>query len=251
MLNARRLRLICCGARLWRGERCSCINENQNNSIVNQSQKHGFTFENEIRHKVFGLPSEPNDRNVHDIPAEKNKLNPNENISIKTTGSSTICCGDVLRFFGYDFSQRNTMICIQYSQGPSHKTVDHIYEIDYNADCHRVLFGDMPEEAMRDYVDGVKSIPVNVKGDEAKKTYDYLNEKKKMNAMYSNVIQINPKVDSKQSRVQCSIPNFEKTLAQFITYKSSIESPNMVRGVEIVKSIESGRRKRNKKKEDI
>ena len=61
-----------------------------------------------------------------------------------------------------------------------------------------------------------KNIPNNVKGLEAKKIYDYLVEKNKLKKIYNNIIQINPKVDSKQSRVQCSISNFEKVLQSFI-----------------------------------
>ena len=76
-----------------------------------QSQKHGFVFENEIREKVFNLCHHSNDTNVHDIPCEHNTMNPNENISIKATGSYTIFCGDILRFFDYDFSKINTIIC--------------------------------------------------------------------------------------------------------------------------------------------
>lgn len=73
----------------------------------------------------------------------------------------------------------------------------------------------------------------------------YLNEKKKLSK--NSLIQINPKVDSKQSRVQCSIPNFETTLQNFIRYMSSCEYPNLIRNKEIALSIESLRRKRNNK----
>lgn len=212
-----------------------------------QSQKHGFTFENNIRENVFNLPKEKNDTKTHDIPKKKNKFNSNENCSIKTTGSDIICCGDILRFFNYDFNEKNTIIVIAYKQTDTHKIIENIYEIDYNKKCHEVLFGDLPKEEIIKYVEGVKSIPRKTKGEEAKNIYNYLFEKKKLKSKYNYIIQINPKVDSSQSRVQCSIPKFEKNICDFITYKSSDNTPNILRNKEIIYSIESCRRKRKTK----
>lgn len=212
-----------------------------------QSQKHGFVFENEIREKVFNLCHHSNDTNVHDIPCDQNTMNPNENISIKATGSNTIFCGDILRFFDYDFSKINTIICIRYSQMKDFKIIKNIYEINYNQDCHDMLYGNMPREIIENYVNGVKSIPRNVKGEEAKSIFNYLDEKKRIQSQYSCKIQINPKVDSSQSRVQCSITNFETTLEKFIIYKSDRLYPNRIRGKDICLSIPSGRRERKSK----
>ena len=225
-------------------------NPTQNKSIfeaAHQSQKHGFIFENEIRTKVFDLPTQGNDRNVHDIPKQKNKFSSNENISIKTTGSLIICCGDILRFFNYNFKEINTIIVVKYLQNDTQKVIKNIYEINYNEDCHRVLFGNLTKEIIESYVNGVKSIPLNVKGKEAKKIFNYLVEKKKLEKQFPHNIQINPKVNGTQSRVQCSIKDFEKVLKNFITYKSSDECPNIIREKEIVLAINSSKRKRNKK----
>jgi hypothetical protein len=209
---------------------------------ANQSQKHGFIIENEIREKVFNLCHHSNDINIHDIPYDQNTLNSNENISIKATGGSTIFCGDILRFFDYDFTKINTIICVKYGQFNDFKVIKNIFEIDYNMDCHKMLYGNMPREVIKSYVDNVKSIPRNVKGDEAKAIFNYIEEKKKLQSIYDCKIQINPKVDSSQSRVQCSIPNFEKTLENFITYKSDKLYPNRIRGKDICLSIPSGKR---------
>jgi len=212
-----------------------------------QSQRHGFTFENSVRETLFNLPRETNNTEKHDIPKDKNKHNPNENCSIKTTGSGTICCGDILRFYNYDFSEKNTIFVINYEQTDTEKIIKHIYEIDYNQECHKLLFGNLPKEVIENYVKCVKSIPTIIKGVEAKKIFNYLVEKKKLKKEYNNIIQINPKVDGSQSRVQCSIPNFEKKLKDFITYKSLHTKPNLIRGKEILESIESCRRQRNNK----
>ena len=210
-----------------------------------QSQKHGFTFENSTRETIFDLPVEKNNTDKHDIPKEKNKYNNNENCSIKTTGSKTICCSDILRFYNYNFSEQNTIIVIKYKQTQTEKIVENIYEIDYNRECHKLLFGNLPKEIIQKYVENVKSIPRHIKGDEAKKIFNYLDEKKELKKKYTNIIQINPKVDSSQSRVQCSIPNFEENLKKFIKYKSTIDKPNLLRGKQIINKIESNKRTRN------
>ena len=221
-------------------------NNNQTPPIAksSQSQKHGFIFENEIRQKVFKLPSQSNNRDIHDISHNENALNSNENISIKSTGTNTICCGDVLRFYDYDFNKINTIICIKYIQNKDQKNVERIYEVNYNRECHKLLFGDLQRHTIKSYVDGVKSIPSNVGGVDTKNIYNYIHIKNKINNEHSNTISINPKVDSKQSRVQCSIPKFETTLKDFITYKSTIDNPNRLRGVDISLSISSCTRNR-------
>ena len=69
--------------------------------MSNQSQKHGFIWENEIRNIIFNKKEESNNTDKYDI------ITDTENISIKTTGSNTICCSDILRFFTYDFNKKN------------------------------------------------------------------------------------------------------------------------------------------------
>ena len=213
-----------------------------------QSQKHGFIFENEIRTKVFNLNSTENDTNKYDIPCNKNQLNKNENISIKVTGNNTICCGDILRFYDYDFNNINTIILIKYKQESNLKIVKNIYEINYNKECHKLLFGDLPLDILKEYIFNVKNIPKNIKTREAKTHFNYISEKKKIQKEYNLKIQINPKVDSStQRRVQCSITNFETLLKDFITYKSTDDKP-ICRDKEIISQIESNKRIRKKKK---
>lgn len=211
-----------------------------------QSQKHGFDIENSVR-EIFGLPTELNNTDKHDIPKNKNIYNENENCSIKTTTNKKICCGDILRFHGYDFTEKNTIIVIMNQQIENRKIVKRIYEIDYNLECHKVLFGNLTKEVIENYVKKVKLIPRNIGGEKAKKIFNYIVEKKKIEKEYTGVIQINAKVDSTQSRVQCSIPDFETKLKDFITYTSPTETPNLLRGKKIPPWIESIKRPRNKK----
>ena len=211
-----------------------------------QSQMHGFTFENSIRSKIFNLPKENNSVYIHDIHHSKNILNMNENVSIKTTGSNTICCGDILRFYDYDFLKTNTIIVIKYDQVSNEKIIKNIYEIDYNKECHKLLFGELTYNKIKDYDLYIKNIPKGkVSYNEKNK---YLKYKKELEKDNNCLIKINPKVDSKyQRRVQCSISNFEDNLYNFIKYKSPYETPNMIRGNMIELCIKSHKRVRNSK----
>ncbi len=211
-----------------------------------QSQRHGFTWENDTRKKVFKMDCELNNTDKYDIPRCKNKLNPNENISIKTTGSGNICCGDILRFYDYEFDTigeiKNTIIVIKYVQQKNKKIIEKIYEINYNKECHKKFFGTIKKKDIQKYVTSVKDIPKNIKGNEA--GFKYKDEKNSLQEKMG-ILQINPKVDSKnQRRVQCSF-NIDNLPEEFINYKSNDEMPNLIREVEISLSILSTKRKRS------
>ena len=206
-----------------------------------QSQGGGFAWENDIRVNVFGLPKEKNNTDVHDVDCKKNKYNENENVNIKTTCSGNIDCGDILRFYTYDHNYKNTIFLVKYKQDNDYKILEAVYEIDYCKELHKILFGSISELELKKYVNNVKKIPTNVKGNEAKNIFDYLLEKEKLQKKYNMKINISPKVDTSQSRVQCSIPNFEILCKEFIKYK---ENNNYIRGHKISDKINSSSRKR-------
>jgi hypothetical protein len=108
-----------------------------------QSQSAGFIFENIVREKVFELPVEPNNTEIHDISSELNRFDTSENVSIKTTGSNSIDCADILRIYDYDHSEKNTIIVIKYKQFEATKKIINIYEIDFNREMHDLLFGSL------------------------------------------------------------------------------------------------------------
>lgn len=109
---------------------------------------------------MFGLPAEINSTAIHDIPRWMNKFDHRENISIKTTKSKILHCGDIIRFFDYDFAFKNTLIVARYKQiTASQKKIIHIYELDYNAEVHRYLFGSVSRQDLVDFVACVKAIP--------------------------------------------------------------------------------------------
>ena len=84
--------------------------------IMPRSQEFGFYIENLVRTKVHGLPEKANDTGIHDIPKEENRLDPTETQSIKTTGGNAIDCGDVLRVYDYDRTEKHTMVVFRYEQ---------------------------------------------------------------------------------------------------------------------------------------
>lgn len=213
---------------------------------LTQSQKHGFIFENMIREKVFDLKNNKNDTKTHDIQCAENKFDNNENISIKISCNGDIGCGDILRFYNYDFSKKNTIIVGIYKQiNDKQKLIEVIYEINYNEKFHKLLFGEIEVEEIEIYNNIVKSIP---HGYVKKEDRNYLKLKEHYQKGFGMKILINPKVDSKnQRRVQATIPKIEKILEEnpeFIISKAI--SPNLiVRGVEIDSIFESERRIRN------
>ena len=107
------------------------------------------------------------------------------------------------------------------------------------------MFGNITKTEILQYVNSVKSIPQNIPREDIIKTFNYKTEKNTLMNNKNMNIQINPKIDSKnQRRVQCSISNFERTLEKFITYKSAIETPNVIRGKHITSTIDSSTRVR-------
>ena len=107
------------------------------------------------------------------------------------------------------------------------------------------MFGNITKCEIEQYVNSIKSIPPNIPREDIIKAFDYKTQKKILLNNKNMTIQINPKIDTKnQRRVQCSISNFERTLEKFITYKSSIETPNIIRGKQITSTIQSSRRVR-------
>ena len=208
-----------------------------------QSQSHGLFWDSEIRQRVFGLPECKNDTKKFDICCDENKLNSNENISIKTSGNSNIDCGDILRFYDRDNADI-TMIVIRYDQNTSHKTISEIVELNYNEELRDILFGSVTRDILEEYVKFVRDIHVGKVSKEIKN--EYIKMKNEIQKNYNMKINISPKVDSKkQRRVQCSIPKMESLFKDYPQFVLSRTKENIVRGVNITQEIKSTRRIRN------
>ena len=197
-----------------------------------QSQAHGLQWDNEIRTKVFGLPSCKNDTTKYDV------ITNDENISIKTSCNKKIDCGDILRFHALDKDKPTTILLIRYKQSsPTQKRINEIVEINYTEDLHKFLFGSITREILMEYVEMIKAIPHGIVSAEIKASYKQ--RKNELQKKHDMRINISPKVDSKgQRRVQCSIPKIDTLTVMSRTNES------VVRGVEITQTIESTPRQR-------
>lgn len=211
-----------------------------------QSQAHGLFWDNEIREKVFDLASCKNDTKKYDICCTENKFNPSENVSIKTSSNNNIDCGDILRFFNGDFTNKYTIILIRYTQLNDTKVITEIIELDYTIQLRDYLFGSVTEEILTNYVNAIKSIPHGSVSDDIKKTYKTI--KQTLQTSHNMKINISPKVDSKsQRRVQCSIPKIDQLIELFPEIVLSRTKNSILRGIQLTSTIKSTTRKRNKK----
>jgi hypothetical protein len=203
-------------------------------SRMPENQQHGFVWEKDIRTNVFLLDGNLPYTATHDIPKEQNRFDPTENISIKTTGRTTIDLGDALRVFRYTPEDRHTMVVIHYQQQEDRKVLRNLYEVDLNQ--RDVLWGTVTEEDIQQLNDLIRNVPAG------QRTTDTIKAKKKELNAKSGVIQFNPKIDSKtQRRLQCSIPKFQA--CQSILRTSTTEP--ILRGIAIAAYVVSGRRVRN------
>lgn len=204
-----------------------------------ENQQHGFLWESEIKTKVFGLTGPDPYTAVHDVDRSRNTLNPNENVSIKTTGSDTLCMGDALRVFDYEDGVAHTCIAVRYTQGAEQKNLQNVYELDLNQ--RELLWGRVTKQDIEELDALVRTMPAGQRVADIDRAITQ--KKKELNAK-SGVIRFNPKIDSKtQRRLQCSIPKFHRYTS---LVKSATTQPS-VRGTTIAASVPTGRRVRNRR----
>ena len=215
-----------------------------------ESQKHGFTFENEVL-KAYGLdPTALSYTRAHDIPADKNSKE-GQNVSIKASGlrpkgSKSVDMGDVLRIFQETSTDSILLTVLFYQQDGEKKRLKEIYQVDLSG-AQSILFGTVTCEELQAYVASVKAIPHGEASAEQRAAY-------KRGAAVLNgkmgFLQVRPKVDSKsQRRVQCSFPDFGafcKANSERVLTKIT---DGILHGYQIPLEIASGRRVRKEKKE--
>lgn len=192
---------------------------------MTQSQSHGYTIEQQIVENIFNNEFVNNDTKPHDIEKNDNKYDNRENISIKCSVSDTIYCGDCRRIINYDFGENNTIMMVFLKQVGDNKIIKEIIEIDYNKKLYDLFLGQAKKCEIEEYILEVKKIATNVKGLEAKKQFDYIKEKKKIK---TGLLNINPKVDSSQTRVQCSF-NIKNIPKEFIKKRYLSKNKEFIR----------------------
>jgi hypothetical protein len=216
-----------------------------------ENQAHGKSWEDDIKSYIFWLTKEECDSIPHtarhDIPGELNRLDKGTNISIKTTGSDTVCMADVSRVCdNVGNGEQIHAIILMYKQNKS-KTTKKLYriiEIDLT-NSRELLFGTATIDEINELVAYVKSIPKDVTSAH-RATYKRMSQD--ISAKNGGYISYAPKVDSKgQRRVQCCIPKFSKFVKEHPERVISESQSGEFRGGIITEEIVSPPRKRNKK----
>jgi hypothetical protein len=207
---------------------------------MSASQQAGFEFQKIIEKEVFGLENLVQSYTAaHDIPKDKNKFNSTENISIKSSGSKTICMGDPLRIFDYSTDEKHTALGIYYRQDGNNKIIAKI--VEFSLDNKLALFGDITRDEIVKLIDDIRAVPTGLSEEELKKHRKIMNNWTKELSKRC-ALRFNSKIDSKsQRRLQCSLTSIPESIIQHS------ENGPVVRGITITGSILSGKRVRNKK----
>lgn len=209
--------------------------------LMAESQAHGNKFEDVVtlqRTKLSKTEYDKLKKSGYTSPFDLvDGLIVDYNGSIKTTGSNTICCSDILRMMNHTGEYRMVVGC--YDQiNKKQKHFHTQYEFFVKPEDYSILWGNNNVEITESYVNKVKS--VNYK--DRSEVLEYRTPKKRdtwlkeLNWDFNGLMRPNPKVDSSQTRVQCSM-HLDRLLESGIEYTKT----------DIDMTIESKPRKRNKK----
>lgn len=204
---------------------------------MSEVQAHGFSWEKELLAIYGATPEELKDikyTSKMDLPASLNRINGCD-LSIKTTGSNSVCMADCLRVFDMVSGPIIHMVVVQYKQVKYIKRVTNIIEVDLT-NSRELLFGTLTRSQIETLDAAVKSIPQKRKPtpEEHKHMYNIKKELQKL----SGAIRLDIKCNSQQSRLQCSFNKFKLFLENNprIIEKSNT---NEFRGGSITKEIQS------------
>ena len=118
--------------------------------------------------------------------------------SIKTTGSNSVNCGDILR--RRDETDYNLVVGV-YEQVGENKVFHTEYTFYIRPEHEQKLWGSMSYDQLKEYDDFIKSIPY---GAELATKAERASRKKSISDKDA-LFTINPKANSQQRRVQCTL----------------------------------------------
>jgi hypothetical protein len=218
---------------------------------TSESQGHGKAWEIDIATRVYGIENtkEKYKSNAkYDIPAEDNVLH-KKNVSIKASGGMGLCMSDIRRMLK---SENMDVVCIIWKQiTPKIKEAIKTVVFDFD-EFKETLIKDLEKcnytleewfKHIDDYDNYVKNLPKEYYPNSKKlpqKQREHLIKKANLCGNI-NYFQVNPKIDSKQQRVQCSI-NLNK-----INIKKEIFEGGVLFDKKYTKTIASTSRIRHKK----
>lgn len=206
-------------------------------SEMSEVQAHGFSWEKELLAIYGATPEEIKEikyTSKMDLPGSLNRIDGCD-LSIKTTGSNSVCMADCLRVYDMVSGPNIHMVVVQYKQLKDMKKVTNIIEIDLT-NSRELLFGTLTRSQIELLDAAVKSVPHKRKPttEEYKHMYDIKKELQKL----SGAIRLDIKCNSQQSRLQCSFNKFKL----FIENNPRIiekSNTNEFRGGSITKEIQS------------
>lgn len=218
---------------------------------TSESQGHGKAWEIDIQEKVYGIenPKEKYKSNAkYDIPAEDNLLH-GKNVSIKASGNKTsINMGDILSFLN---SKNMDIVCIIFKQYDIKKEAVETIVFDFDVFKEKlevdlkkcgIEYGDWYND-IKNYNEYVKTLPKeyyeNTKNIPRKQKEHLL----KKIPLCNNIkyFDVNPKIDSSQQRVQCTI-NLNK-----LEITKKISGGGILFEKDYIKTMSAPPRKRKKK----
>ena len=210
-------------------------------------QSHGFTWEADLLQNVYGLTKEEKAQISYtekfDLPSRFNKLGP-VNISVKCIGEkNAICMGDALRVFD-EVSALETplhLTLVSYEQVGNTKNVKAIKELNLTA-SNALLFGSRTRSQIQELDTLIKAVPQKRAPTEDEKKA-IKTKQAELNRL-SGYIQFNPKVNTQQSRLQCSFSfkQFQAFLTQHPERIVAESTTNQFKGGSIQASIQAGPR---------
>ena len=215
-------------------------------------QAHGFSWEKELLMNVYGATEEELRKlkytSKFDLPSSMNRLDPLANLSIKTTCSPhTICMADCLRLFDtVSEPEPLHLVIIHYQQDDTRKMkrIQNIIEIDLTS-SRELLFGCLTRSQIEALDTLIKRVPSNRKPtvDEYNTMYSFRDELQPN----SGHIHLDIKCNSTQSRLQCSLTQFQQFIEKTPSRIIAQSETNEFRGGRIQAELLSARRSFTKK----
>jgi hypothetical protein len=209
----------------------------------NPVQGHGEAWENEILQTVYGVyPSSGiSYTSIHDVPKELNQRT-GKNVSIKCTGSKTVCFGDAARIVEtLDKNSPLEVIIVNYKQVGDAKQIQQVDRLDFSS-LGTALLGENLEKT-KNGIDNLKEM-VKTGNPLYKETAKALQKEMASSGSYFT---INPKVGNPEKkragRVQISISAKNMTRLVKEHPEMVLESAKCsVHGCNLTESLVSGRR---------
>jgi len=210
-------------------------------------QAHGFLWERQLLTRVYGATAEEiatlSYTSPYDLPVVMNRTT-KANLSIKTTGSNTICMGDALRIFDEVSNKEGGplhLTVVRYAQETATtKRIKEIIEVNLT-DSQALLFGTATRADIEALDRLVKAVPQKRSPTPEEHAAIYALQKllkAKLKGIYLNV-----KCNSQQSRLQCSFNKWAAFIAANPDRVVAKSTGASLHGGAIDETIESGPRK--------